>query len=111
MTTLAYTFSSFSAALLSHVSPVTSNEQTPSPNIFAALCCVANDRLLPPDDASPWVPTADVTLLAEKTVGLLECLCWNVPEDLQNQYVAPLDFLFAVNTSISVCLLYHKVLR
>jgi hypothetical protein len=83
MTLLAYAFSSFSAALLALTSTSASNDQ-PSSKIVDALSAIVQEHIVPPKDVGHG---AETTSLARECIALLECLCWNVPERFQDQYV------------------------
>lgn len=81
LTNLSYTLPSFSSFLLCP-------SGDGSPRILVIVCGVIRQRLAPQ-------PTGDADTfraLAEGVIGLLEALCWNIPDELQHQY-APLLFL------------------
>lgn len=80
LTNLSYTLPSFSSFLLCP------SEDGP-PRILAILCDVVRQRMAPQQTSD----AGKFRALAECVIGLLESLCWNIPEDLEQQYV-PLLF-------------------
>ncbi|KZP18692.1 hypothetical protein FIBSPDRAFT_828969 [Athelia psychrophila] len=72
LTNLSYTLPSFSSFLLC---PSVDG----SPRILAIICGVIRQRLAPQQVSDAETFRA----LAEGVIGLLESLCWNIPDDLQ----------------------------
>jgi hypothetical protein len=86
ITVLAYNFPSLTRSLLSHPPSHAHGEDIP-PRIIYFLCDVVRDRLTIGKDRAMVEQDADLDSLVKATIELLECLCWNVPSELQDRHV------------------------
>jgi hypothetical protein len=80
---LSYSLPSFSSFLLS---PSEEDPDGHSPaKILVTLCNVVHNHLAPASATMKSNNDDVVKSLATSTIGLMESLCWNIPEDLEGQ--------------------------
>jgi hypothetical protein len=85
LTNLSYSLPSFSSFLLS---PSEDDPDGRSPaKILVILCDVIRKHLIPTRATIKSNEDDVVKDLATSTISLMESLCWNIPEDLEEQYV------------------------
>jgi hypothetical protein len=83
MTHLTYSFSAFASSLLSQTQESENHE--PLPLVVSVLSDIIQSHLLPSKVSSDALSDVDRKSLAGETVGLLESLCWNTSELLQER--------------------------
>ncbi|KAH7925536.1 hypothetical protein BV22DRAFT_1104899 [Leucogyrophana mollusca] len=78
---LTYTIPAFHSVLLSPCEP--SQGEKASPQILLILCAVIREKFV--DIKEGHEETTGLASLVKETLGFLESMCWNLPDELENQ--------------------------